>query len=274
MAASPGIPCRAKTRKGKSDAHYARPSLRESYAREPCVKLCERGRYDWRMRVLIVEDDPLLADGLAAMLRREGYVVDAVGSAALADAALQVSEIGLVILDIGLPKVDGFTWLKKLRARGGEQSVLVLTARDAVSDRVHGLTLGADDYLAKPFAPEELLARVAALTRRGRAVRSRLIEHGPLTIDLAKKRAMVDGTPLDLSQREYAILEYLFSNIEAIVAKDKIAGAVASWDEHMSANAIEVHISRLRAKLEPSGIRIRTIRGLGYLVEAWSDAKP
>jgi two-component system, OmpR family, response regulator len=226
------------------------------------------------MRVLIVEDDPTLANGLTETLRREGFVADAVGSGAAADAALRVAEIELVILDIGLPRMDGFTWLKRLRARGGEQAVLILTARDEVTDRVHGLTLGADDYLAKPFATEELVARVQALARRGRAVRSRLIEHGPLTIDLARKRALVNGTPLDLSQREHAILEYLFSNIEAIVPKDKIAGAVASWDEHMSANAIEVHISRLRAKLEPTGIRIRTIRGLGYLVEAWSDAKP
>jgi DNA-binding response OmpR family regulator len=242
--------------------------------RQACVNLSVRRRYHVTMRILIVEDDALLATGLTETLRREGYVVDSVDNAAAADAALRVSEIDLVILDIGLPKVDGFTWLRKFRARGGEQAVLVLTARDAVNDRVHGLTLGADDYLAKPFAPEELSARVAALARRGRAVRSRLIEHGPLTIDLARKRALVNGVPLDLSQREHAILEYLFSNIEAIVGKDKIAGAVASWDEQMSANAIEVHISRLRAKLEPSGLRIRTIRGLGYLVEAWSDEKP
>ena len=248
------------------EAHYAPPSLRESERRDVSIM--------WRMRILIVEDDPLIANGLTVSLRREGYVVDAVDNATAADAALRVSEIDIIILDIGLPKIDGFTWLKKFRARGSEQAVLVLTARDAVNDRVHGLTLGADDYLAKPFAPEELSARVAALARRGRAVKSRLIEHGPLTIDLARKRALVNGVPLDLSQREHAILEYLFSNIEAIVGKDKIAGAVASWDEHMSANAIEVHISRLRAKLEPSGIRIRTIRGLGYLVEAWSDAKP
>jgi DNA-binding response OmpR family regulator len=150
----------------------------------------------------------------------------------------------------------------------------VLTARDAVSDRVHGLKLGADDYLPKPFAPEELTARVSALARRGRAIRSRVIEHGPLTIDLARKRAMIHGKPIDLPQREHAILEYLFSNIDAIVGKEKIASAVASWDEHISANAIEVHISRLRAKLEPSGIRIRTVRGLGYIVEPWSDEKP
>jgi two-component system OmpR family response regulator len=226
------------------------------------------------MRVLIVEDDSLLAHGLSETLRREGFVADAVNDAAAADAALRVTGIDLVILDIGLPRVDGFTWLKRFRARGGEQAVLVLTAREAVTDRVHGLTLGADDYLVKPFAPEELIARVQALARRGRALRSRLIEHGPLTIDLARKRAFVNGAALELSQREYAILEYLFSNIEAIVPKDKISGAVASWDEQMSANAIEVHISRLRAKLEPAGIRMRTIRGLGYLVEAWSHAKP
>jgi DNA-binding response OmpR family regulator len=226
------------------------------------------------MRVLIVEDDRLLANGLTETLRRAGYVVDAVSSAEAADAALKVTDVDLLVLDIGLPGIDGFTWLRRLRARGGQQSVLVLTARDAVTDRVHGLTVGADDYLAKPFATEELVARVSALARRGRAMKSRLIEHGALMVDLARKRAMVDGKPLDLSQREYAILEYLFSNVGAIVGKDKIAGAVASWDEHISPNAIEVHISRLRAKLEPAGVQIRTIRGLGYLVEPPANAEP
>jgi two-component system OmpR family response regulator len=226
------------------------------------------------MRVLIVEDDPLLAHGLTETLRRENYVVDAVQSAEHAEAALRVTGIDLVILDIGLPGIDGFAWLKRFRARGAEQAVLVLTARDTLADRVHGLTLGADDYLVKPFAPEELVARVSALARRGRALRSRVVEHGPLTIDLARKRAMISGKPLELPQREHAILEYLFTNVDAIVGKDKISSAVASWDEQLSANAIEVHISRLRAKLEPAGIRIRTIRGLGYLVEAWRNAKP
>lgn len=224
------------------------------------------------MRVLIVEDDRLLANGLTETMRRAGYVVDAVSSAEAADAALKVTEVDLIVLDIGLPGMDGFTWLRRLRARGGQQAVLVLTARDAVTDRVHGLTVGADDYLAKPFATEELVARVSALARRGRAMKSRVIEHGTLSIDLERKRAMVDGKPLDLSQREYAILEYLFSNVGAIVGKDKIAGAVASWDEHISPNAIEVHISRLRAKLDPAGVVIRTIRGLGYLVEAPANA--
>jgi two-component system, OmpR family, response regulator len=226
------------------------------------------------MRVLIVEDDSLLADGLTETLRRRGYVADAVASAEQAEAALKVSEFDLVILDIGLPGMDGFAWLRRLRSRGGEQPVLVLTARDALADRVHGLTLGADDYLAKPFATEELVARVSALARRGRVTRSRVIEHGPLVVDLARRRATIGGKPLELPQREHAILEYLFSNVDAIIAKDKIAGAVASWDEQISPNAIEVHISRLRAKLEPSGIRIRTVRGLGYLVEPWGDGEP
>jgi two-component system, OmpR family, response regulator len=225
------------------------------------------------MRVLIVEDDRLLANGLMETLRRAGYVADAVGSAEAADAALKVTDVDLIVLDIGLPGLDGFSWLRRLRGRGGQQSVLVLTARDALSDRVLGLNVGADDYLAKPFATEELVARVSALARRGRAMKSRVIEHGALVLDLERKRAVVDGKPLDLSQREYAILEYLFSNLGAIVGKDKIAGAVASWDEHISPNAIEVHMSRLRAKLEPAGVAIRTIRGLGYLVEAPDVAK-
>ena len=226
------------------------------------------------MRILVVEDDALLASGLVQTLRREGYSVDAVATAQQADAALKVAPIDLVILDIGLPGEDGLSWLRRVRAQGGSQSVLVLTARDAVSDRVHGLTLGADDYLAKPFATEELVARISALARRGRQLKSRRIEYGPLAIDLDRKRASLDGRPLDLPQREAAILEFLFSNVEAIVSKDRIAASVASWDDSLSSNAIEVHMSRLRAKLESAGIRIRTVRGLGYLVEAWKDEKP
>ena len=226
------------------------------------------------MRVLIVEDDAVLADALTETLRREGYIVDSVATAEQAEAATATSDFDLFVLDIGLPGMDGFTWLRRLRARGGHQGVLVLTAREAVADRVHGLTLGADDYLAKPFANEELLARMAALARRGRVQRSRVIEHGSLAVDLDRKRATVNGASLDLSPREFAILSYLFSNMGAIVAKDRIAGAVSSWDEHLSPNAVEVHVSRLRAKLQPAGIDIRTVRGLGYLVEAPRHEKP
>jgi DNA-binding response OmpR family regulator len=139
---------------------------------------------------------------------------------------------------------------------------------------VHGLTVGADDYLAKPFATEEQLARVSALARRGRVLRSRVIEHGALAVDLDRKRATLSGTPLDLSPREFSILAYLFGNMGAIVGKDRIAGAVSSWDEHLSPNAVEVHVSRLRAKLQPAGIDIRTVRGLGYLVEPPLHEKP
>jgi two-component system OmpR family response regulator len=226
------------------------------------------------MRVLIVEDDAVLADALTATLRREGYIADTVPTAEMADAALATTEVDLVVLDIGLPGADGLSWLRRLRARGGQQGVLVLTARDAVADRVQGLTVGADDYLSKPFASEELLARMAALARRGRVLRSRVIEHGTLSLDLHRKRAVVQGAPLDLSPREFSILAYLFSNMGAIIGKDRISGAVSSWDEQLSPNAVEVHVSRLRAKLEPAGIDIRTIRGLGYLVEPPRNEKP
>src|SRR5204862_1531919 len=136
--------------------------------------------------------------GLAETLKREGYQADAVATAREADAALKVAPIDLVILDIGLPGEDGLSWLRRLRESGGTHSVIVLTARDAVFDRVHGLTVGADDYLAKPFATEELVARVSALARRGRQLKSRKIEYGPLAVDLDRKRAMLGGKPLEL----------------------------------------------------------------------------
>jgi two-component system OmpR family response regulator len=222
--------------------------------------------YHRDMRVLIVEDDPLLADGLRGMLRREGYVTDCVGSAEAAEAALATAT-DLVILDVGLPGMDGFAWLRRLRASGGDQTVLLLTARDAVADRVRGLELGADDYLPKPFAPEELVARVAALARRSRARRSQVVEHGRLTIDLAARRARLGGASLELAQREYALLELLFTNVGTILSKERIADAIATWDAELSHNAVETHVSRLRAKLEPGGVKIRTVRGLGYLVD-------
>ena len=222
------------------------------------------------MRVLLVEDDPLLSQGLTETLRRVGHVVDAVASAEQADAALRAGEIDLVVLDVGLPGMDGFSFLKNLRSRNQQHAVLLLTARDAVADRVHGLALGADDYLPKPFATEELVARVAALARRSRTQSSRRIENGPLAIDLEKRRAFLHDQPLELTSRELAVLEFLFRNVDSVVSKERILGAVTSWNEEISPNAIEVYVSRLRAKIEPAGIRIRTVRGLGYLVEAWS----
>lgn len=221
------------------------------------------------MRILVVEDDPLLADGLIHTLRRQGYKADGVGSAEQALQVLAQDAFGLVILDVGLPGMDGFELLRRWRDAGVEVPVLILTARDALGDRVFGLNLGADDYLTKPFATEELLARVAAIARRVRNVATVRREHGPLVLDQSARRAWLYGDPLDLPLREWAVLEFLLDKAERVVSKDQIVSAVCSWDEELSPNAVEVYVSRLRNKLEPSGIVIRTVRGFGYMLEAW-----
>ncbi len=220
------------------------------------------------MRVLVVEDDALLTDGIVQLLRGVGYNVDAVGSAELADAALKQELFDLIVLDVGLPGMDGFEFLRRLRSRKDPTHVLVLTARDALNERVRGLNIGADDYMTKPFASEELLARSAAIARRVHGHLGTQQEHGPLLIDKAAHRAWLDGELLDLPLREWAILQYLLANVERVVSKERIVNAVCTWDQEMSENAVEVYISRLRAKLEPGGIRIRTVRGLGYMLEA------
>jgi len=145
--------------------------------------------------------------------------------------------------------------------------VLMLTARTAVGERVHGLDLGADDYLAKPFAMDELSARVRAVIRRAQAQAAPRIVHGPLTVDKLAKRAYLAGEPLEVTAREWAVLQVLLAKVEKIVSKDSIINAVADWDEELSLNAIEVYVSRLRKKFEPAGIHIRTVRGLGYMLE-------
>ena len=151
----------------------------------------------------------------------------------------------------------------------------MLTARDALNERVRGLNLGADDYLTKPFAAVELLARVQALVRRSRGQSAQRREHGPLTLDEEAHRAWLDGQPLDLPRREWAILQFLLDNPDRVLSKERIVAAICSWDSDMSENAVEVYVSRLRTKLEPAGIRIRTVRGLGYMLEDLPhDAKP
>lgn len=224
------------------------------------------------MRILVVEDDPLLADGLVQTLRRQGYKSDGVASAEQALTTVDEDSFGLVILDVGLPGMDGFDLLKRWRESGVQVPVLILTARDALGDRVHGLNLGADDYLTKPFATEELLARVAAIVRRVRNVATMRREHGPLVLDQNARRAWLHGEPLDLPLREWAVLEFLLDKVERVVSKDQIVSAVCSWDEELSPNAVEVYVSRLRTKLEPAGIVIRTVRGFGYMLETWHDA--
>lgn len=219
------------------------------------------------MRILIVEDDTSLAMGLFRILEGEGYVVDVNARGEEALAAARSQQFDLMILDLGLPTLDGFEILKILRASGHHLPVIVLTARDAVIDRVHALDLGADDYLAKPFAMPELISRVHALIRRSRAQSGPKIVHGPLTVDTLARRAFLGGKPFELAPREWAILEVLLGRVEKVVSKERIIQAVAGLDEDLTPNAVEVYISRLRAKLEPAGIKIRTVRGFGYMLE-------
>ena len=219
------------------------------------------------MRILIVEDDPVLADGLTRTLRAADYAVDCVSDGAEADHVLNGPNYDLVILDLGLPRLDGFEVLRRLRRRGSRTPVLVLTARDAVEDRVKGLDLGADDYLAKPFDLAELEARLRALIRRGQSGGGSIIEHGALKLDTAGRRATLGGEPLELSARELGVLEVLMLRSGRVVNKEQLAEKLYGWDEEVGANAIEVYVHRLRRKLEPAGVTIRTIRGLGYLLE-------
>jgi len=226
------------------------------------------------MRLLIVEDDAPLASGLRRMLEAEGYAVDVTARGEEAVLAASQERFDLVILDIGLPQMDGFEVLRRLRAGASAarpMPVLVLTARDAVDDRVRGLDLGADDYMAKPFAMPELTARVRALLRRSQAHGDPRIVHGPLAIDTVARRAFLRGEPLELAAREWAVLEVLLAKVEKIVSKEAIIQAVAGWGDDLSPNAIEVYISRLRSKLEPTGIRIRTVRGFGYMLEEFKE---
>jgi two-component system OmpR family response regulator len=219
------------------------------------------------MRILIVEDDPVLADGLTRSLRGADYAVDCVGNGAEADHVLAAQSYDLVILDVGLPGVDGFEVLRRLRRRGAAVPVLILTARDALSDRVKGLDLGADDYMVKPFDLPELEARARALIRRGQSGGASVLSHGALVLDTAGRRATLEGEPLELSARELGVLEVLMMRSGRVVNKEQLAEQLYGWDEEVGPNAIEVYVHRLRRKLEPAGVVIRTIRGLGYLLE-------
>jgi len=219
------------------------------------------------MRILVAEDDAILADGVTRTLRQSGYAVDWVNNGAEADSALDTDHFDLLILDIGLPKVSGLDVLKRLRARDSRLPVLILTALDGVHDRVRGLDAGADDYLAKPFDLSELEARVRALVRRGMAGGPTLLRHGPLTYDQVGRVARLGGEALDLSAREISLLEIFLQRAGRLVSKDQLVSHLCEWGEEVSANAIEVYVHRLRKKLEPGGVRIVTVRGLGYSLE-------
>jgi len=219
------------------------------------------------MRILVAEDDAILADGVTRTLRQSGYAVDWVKNGAEADSALDTDDFDLLILDLGLPKKSGLDVLKRLRLRDSHLPVLILTALDGVNDRVRGLDAGADDYLAKPFELAELEARVRALTRRGMAGSPTLLRHGSLTYDQVGRVARLNGEALELSAREVSLLEIFLQRAGRLVSKDQLVSHVCEWGEEVSANAIEVYVHRLRKKLEPGGVRIVTVRGLGYSLE-------
>ncbi len=219
------------------------------------------------MRLLLVEDDVMVASGIKLGLCDAGYTVDWVGSAERAEQALQSDSFDLAIVDIGLPGIDGLELTRRLRTGGLQMPMLILTARDALHDRVQGLDLGADDYMVKPFELPELLARLRALLRRSQAATSAVLSFGPLEMDTAHRRAVLAGEPMEVGPREWSVLEYLLLQAPKPAAKDKLLQALTGWDKEITPNAIEVYISRLRAKLDPAGIRLRSIRGFGYRLE-------
>jgi len=229
---------------------------------ETYVKLT--GRY--QMKILIVEDDKVLADGLMTSMMQAGHAADWTNNGEEADIILSGQVYDLVILDLGLPFMDGLQILERLRKRGNRTPVLILTARDAVEERISGLDSGADDYITKPFNLSELEARVRVLLRRGQCGGTNEICVGSLSVDTAGKKVTVRGRALDLSARELCILEVLLRNIGHVVSKGQILEKMYGWDENVSENAIEVFIHRLRKKMYGADVSIRNIRGLGYSI--------
>lgn len=220
------------------------------------------------MRILIVEDDAALARSIMALLRAAGHAVDHVATGEDALMVLSGEPYALTILDVGLPDIDGFAVLQALRRRGDRVPVLMLTARDALDDRVRGLDLGADDYLRKPFAPEELEARIRALGRRRGGDPTPELVIGSLTLDRSRAQARVGERLLDLRRREWAVLDALATRAGQIVPRETLQSEVFGYDDPVGPNAIEVNITRLRGKLAPDGPAIRTVRGVGYLLDA------
>jgi DNA-binding response OmpR family regulator len=215
------------------------------------------------VRILLVEDDRLLGDGVRVGLAQAGFAVDWVQDGASAEHALGSQAYAAVVLDLGLPRMDGLTLLQRLRAAGNAVPVLVLTARDALADRVAGLDAGADDYLIKPFELDELQARLRALLRRAQGLAEPLLRHGRVVLDPRARTVTLDGAPVELSPREYATLQQLLLNAGRVLSKTQIEDALYGWGEEIESNAVEVYVHHLRRKLYPD--LIRTVRGVGYV---------
>jgi two-component system OmpR family response regulator len=216
------------------------------------------------MRILLAEDDPLIADGVVVALRQSGFVVNWVTGGKAARAAVQADPPDILVLDLGLPDMDGLDVLKFTKAHSPSTQVLILTARDSTESKVLGLDFGADDYLTKPFARAELLARLRVLERRLGNAASATIEVGSLRLDTRRQEATLDGEPLVLPRREYMLLKALVESVGIIQTREALETRLYGWGEEVASNAIEVHIHHLRKKL-PNGF-IKTLRGIGYLV--------
>jgi two-component system, OmpR family, response regulator len=216
------------------------------------------------MRILVVEDDPLLGDGIKAGLAQAGFAVDWVRDGVAARLALETGPFDAVVLDLGLPRLDGLDLLRRMRAAGNKTPVVIVTARDAVGDRVKGLDCGADDYVVKPFDLHELAARLRALIRRSAGEAAPLLRAGGIELDPAARRAVFKGEPVDLPAREFALLHALMLGAGRVLTREQLAERLYAWGEEVESNAIDVHVHHLRRKLAPE--LIRTVRGVGYLM--------
>lgn len=221
------------------------------------------------MRLLLVEDDLMVASGIKLGLTDAGYAVDWLSNAERALEVTAMESFDIAILDLGLPGMSGLALTQQLRKNGHTMPVMILTARDGLHDCVQGLDNGADDYMIKPFELPELLARLRALLRRSQAATSSVLSFGPLEMDTSTRVACIqpEGLVIELGPREWTVMAYLLINAPKPANKDKLLQALTGWDKEITPNAVEVYISRLRGKLEPHGIALRSIRGFGYRLE-------
>jgi two-component system response regulator BasR len=221
------------------------------------------------MKILIIEDDQLLQEGLQLALQQEGYASDCTGTLREAENLAESAPYSLAILDLGLPDGDGISLLAKWRKKGNDLPVLILTARDGIDERVKGLNLGADDYLVKPFALSELLARVRAIIRRHQGVSNNAIKVDNISLDLNSHEVTVDGNPIDITPKEFAILSRLMLRAGHRIHREILHQDLYNWDDDPCSNSLEVHIHNLRQKIGKD--RIRTMRGFGYLLTKDKD---
>lgn len=219
------------------------------------------------MRILVAEDDPDIATGVCESLRRHGHAVDHINDGAQADAALMATAYDMLILDLGLPSLEGSEVLQRLRQRGNSLPVLVITARDGLKERVHTLDLGADDYLIKPFALDEFEARVRAHQRRITSSGKPELRIGRLRLDLPGKRVWMNEQPLLLTAREFGLLSALAAHPERISSRSQLVEMLCNWDQELTDNGLDIAVYRLRRKLQSGGVGIRTVRGLGFMLE-------